>query len=138
MFPQEGLPDKAQTFEVRTEWIDLAAKDACPCRRDSNAAERIAPRMIGACQIDSSAPSAAISPGEWKLINWREDGAAKFYLSVNNPDERYNLTRLNLGASEGLEQRLDAELQQVDANIPSANLAYGMNEPTGQPPPGDR
>ena len=84
------------------------------------------------------APSGAIRAADWKLIKWYEDGSTELYNLGNDPGERYDLSKLNPRASAGLERRLDAWLQQVDANMPSSNPAYDGDNPSGRLPPNER
>lgn len=84
------------------------------------------------------APSAAIRAGAWKLIRWYEDGAIELYDLASDPGERYDLSALRPEKAESLRTRLDAWLDEVDANMPSRNPSYDASKPSGRLPPDER
>ncbi len=84
------------------------------------------------------APSAAIRMGDWKLIKWYEDGATELYDLGEDPGERYDIKKLRPEQAAALEERLQAWLNEVDANMPSANPAFDATKPSGRLPPDQR
>ena len=84
------------------------------------------------------APSAALRAGDWKLIKWYEDSSIEVYNLANDPGERYNLAGLLRERSKSLQQRLEAWLKDVDANMPTKNPKYDPDKPSGRYPPDRR
>ena len=84
------------------------------------------------------APSAAVRMDQWKLIRWYEDGATELYDLGIDPGERYDLKRLRPDQAQTLAASLDGWLEDVDANMPSMNLAFDEERPSGRLPPDER
>lgn len=84
------------------------------------------------------APGAAIREGNWKLIRWYENGATELYHLGDDPGERYELSRMFPDKATALNDRLRAWLEDVDANMPTANDAYSADKPSGRLPPDQR
>lgn len=84
------------------------------------------------------APSAAVRMDQWKLIRWYEDGATELYDLGIDPGERYDLKRLRPDQAQTLAASLDGWLEDVDANMPSMNLAFDEERPSGPLPPDER
>lgn len=84
------------------------------------------------------APSAALRDGDWKLIQWYEDSSIEVYNLANDPGERYNLAGLLPERSKSLQERLEAWLKDVDANMPAKNPKYDPAKPSGRYPPDRR
>ncbi|HEV7222647.1 MAG TPA: sulfatase [Pirellulales bacterium] len=78
------------------------------------------------------APGAAIRRGDWKLIEWLEDGRAELFDLAADPGEQLDL------AAEQPERvaKLRAELQdwqrEVGAKFPTPNPAYDPAKPSGR------
>ena len=84
------------------------------------------------------APGAAIRDGNWKLIRWYENGATELYHLGDDPGERYELSKMFPSEAQALNGRLQAWLESVDANMPTANGAYSADKPSGRLPPDQR
>jgi len=84
------------------------------------------------------APSAAIRDGDWKLIQWYEDGATELFHLGQDPGENYDLSKLKPKLTEKLQRRLSAWLDEVDANMPKGNEAYDPGQPSGRLAPSER
>ena len=84
------------------------------------------------------APGAAIREGSWKLIRWYENGATELYNLANDAGERYDLSELVPDRAARLGETLDQWLNDVGANMPSANPRYSATRPSGRLPPDER
>jgi arylsulfatase A-like enzyme len=66
-------------------------------------------------------PSGAIREGDWKLIEWYEDGRTELFNLHQDLGEKYNLVRLHAEKAKELHGRLRAWRSQVDATLPARN-----------------
>ncbi len=66
------------------------------------------------------APTAAIRDGDWKLIEWYEDGRLELYNLADDIGEQRNLSDSNPAKRDELHAKLVAWRKSVDANMPSA------------------
>ena len=64
------------------------------------------------------APSGAIREGDWKLIEWFEDGSIELYDLANDPGERTNLVLDRPEVADRLQKALGAWRRGVDAAMP--------------------
>jgi len=53
-------------------------------------------------------PSSAVRAGDWKLVEWLEDGKTELYDLAADPSEMHDLTAANPERAAGLRRRLDA------------------------------
>ncbi|MEX2141058.1 MAG: sulfatase [Pirellulales bacterium] len=69
-------------------------------------------------------PSGAIRDGDWKLIEFFEDGRTELYNLKSDPSEKTDLSRQEVTTAEALAARLTAWRQQVGAKLPTPNPDY--------------
>ena len=65
------------------------------------------------------APSGAIRKGDWKLIEWYEDGTLELFDLANDIGEQHNVAPDHPDIVEELHARLDAWRNTVDARMPT-------------------
>jgi len=75
------------------------------------------------------APSGAVRDGDWKLIEWYEDGALELYNLAQDPGETTNLATKEPARAKTLQQELHAWRTTVKATMPTPNPDY---RPRGQ------
>ncbi len=78
------------------------------------------------------APGAAIRRGDWKLIEWFEDGAVELFDLRRDPGETINLAREELGRVQALHAELRGWEKAVGALRPEPNRAYSPEKPSGR------
>ena len=78
------------------------------------------------------APHGAIRDGDWKLIEWFEDGALELYNIPQDLSEKTNLAAQHPDKVSALRAKLVAWRQQVGALLPTPNPAY---DPNAKSPP---
>ncbi len=66
-------------------------------------------------------PAGAIRQGDWKLIEWFEDGAVELYHLATDPGEARDLSSLMPGRAESMRRRLAAWRESVGARMPAPN-----------------
>lgn len=64
-------------------------------------------------------PAGAVRQGDWKLIEWYEDGSRELYNLRTDPGEQNNLATLEPARTRKLAQHLDAWRKEVKAVMPS-------------------
>ena len=69
-------------------------------------------------------PAGAIRMGNYKLIEFFEDGRLELYNLANDVGERHNLTSTETGKTADMHARLIAWRKSVDAVMPRPNPAY--------------
>ncbi len=69
-------------------------------------------------------PGGAIRDGEWKLIEFYEDGRAELFHLKTDPGERVNLVNREAGRARRMRAQLDAWRKSVNAVMPQPNPAY--------------
>jgi arylsulfatase A-like enzyme len=69
-------------------------------------------------------PSGAVREGDWKLIEWYEDGRIELFDLRQDLSEHYNLVRLYPGKAEQLHGRLKAWRADLGAAMPAPNPRY--------------
>ncbi len=67
------------------------------------------------------APHGAIRDGDWKLIEWYEDGALELYNIPQDISEQHNLAAKNPGQVKELHAKLVAWRKEVGAVMPTPN-----------------
>lgn len=65
------------------------------------------------------APGSAVSSGDWKLIRFYEEGISELYNLAEDPGEANNLVKSHPEKATELEEKLDAWLEEVEAQMPS-------------------
>jgi arylsulfatase A-like enzyme len=63
-------------------------------------------------------PSGSVRMGDWKLIEWFEDGALELYDLRNDPGEGSDLSESEPERARTLHERLKAWRESVGANMP--------------------
>jgi arylsulfatase A-like enzyme len=66
-------------------------------------------------------PAGAVRDGDWKLIEWFEDGSRELYNLRQDPAEKTNLAPANPEISQRLQARLDRWRKEVKAVMPTQN-----------------
>lgn len=69
-------------------------------------------------------PGGAIRDGEWKLIEFYEDGRVELYHLASDAGERLNLAEKHRDRARQMRARLDAWRKSVGAVMPKVNPAY--------------
>lgn len=78
------------------------------------------------------APAAAVRLGDWKLIEWLEDGRVELFQLANDPGEATNLAAAEPERCAQLRRRLHDWQRQVGAVMPAKNPAYDPAKPNGR------
>jgi arylsulfatase A-like enzyme len=71
-----------------------------------------------------AAPSGAIRKGDYKLIEFYEDGRVELYNLKDDPAERHDLVATMPDEAAELHQQLHRWLKDVDAQMPCPNPDY--------------
>lgn len=69
-------------------------------------------------------PGSAIREGDWKLIEWFEDGRLELYNLANDIGETEDLSGKHLERVKAMHAKLQAWRESVDARMPSPNPKY--------------
>jgi arylsulfatase A-like enzyme len=78
------------------------------------------------------APSAAIRRGDWKLIEWLEDGRVELFNLAQDIGEQHDLATDEPQRVAELLQDLHAWQSEVGAKFPIDNPAYDPDKPSGR------
>ena len=78
------------------------------------------------------APGAAIREGEWKLIEWFDDGRAELYDLASDPSETRNRVLDVPERAAALRDRLHGWQRDVGALMTTPNPAYDPTRPNGR------
>jgi arylsulfatase A-like enzyme len=78
------------------------------------------------------APSAAIRRGDWKLIEWQDDGRLELFNLANDISEKENLADKEPEKARALLQELKAWQKDVGAKFPIPNPAYDAGKKNGR------
>ena len=70
------------------------------------------------------APGGAVRDGDWKLIEWYEDGAMELYNLADDIGERNNLAASNPAKAKELHDQLIAWRKDLNAIMPTPNPAF--------------
>lgn len=79
------------------------------------------------------APGGAVRDGDWKLIEWYEDGALELFNLRDDPSERDNRALAEPERLRRLHRRLQEWRADVGARMPTPNPAFPAARPTGPP-----
>ena len=77
------------------------------------------------------APCGAVRDGDWKLIEWFEDGSQELFSLRADPGEKRNLAAKQPGKVKALLEKLRAWRKDVNAVMPTPNPDF---EPAAKPP----
>jgi len=76
------------------------------------------------------APSGAVRDGDWKLIEWFEDGQLELFHLADDPGERNNLATTNPAKARELHAKLVAWRHELNALMPTPNPDWtGKTQP---------
>lgn len=75
-------------------------------------------------------PYSAVRSGDWRLIEFHEDGSLALYNLANDLSESHNLVDAKPRQTERLQAKLDAWRAAVDAQMPTPNPAYDPTRAT--------
>lgn len=78
------------------------------------------------------APSAAVRRGDWKLIEWQENGRVELFNLAQDIGEQTNLAEKEPQRVAGLRAELAAWQKQVGAKFPTPNPDYDATKPSGR------
>ena len=78
------------------------------------------------------APGAAIRRGDWKLIEWQEDGQVELFNLANDISEANNLAKSEPTRVNALLAELHAWQKEVGARFPIPNPRYDPTKPSGR------
>jgi arylsulfatase A-like enzyme len=76
-----------------------------------------------------TAPGSAIRAGDWKLIEYFEDGHLELYNLSDDLGEKHNLAAANPAKTQELHTQLVAWRKQIGAPLPTANPPAGTTAP---------
>lgn len=79
-----------------------------------------------------SAPGAAIRKGEWKLIEWFEDGKIELFNLKHDLAEQHDLSKAEPARVRALIEELHQWQKGVGAVFPSHNEDYDADKPSGR------
>ncbi|HAL73049.1 MAG TPA: sulfatase [Verrucomicrobiales bacterium] len=80
------------------------------------------------------APGAAIRMGDWKLIEWYEDGRRELFNLREDLGEQKDLALSNPDQVNVLAAKLEAWRKDVGALMPTPNPSYDASQPSGRLP----
>ncbi|GAA5147736.1 sulfatase [Prosthecobacter algae] len=80
------------------------------------------------------APGAAIRMGDWKLIEWYEDGRRELFNLREDLGEQKDLATSNPDQVTALAAKLEAWRKDVGALMPTPNPGYDASQPSGRLP----
>ncbi|MEQ1854142.1 MAG: sulfatase, partial [Chthoniobacteraceae bacterium] len=78
------------------------------------------------------APAAAIRRGDWKLIEWQEDGRVELFNLAQDIGEKNDLAVRELRRVEPLHAELHSWQKRVGAKFPIPNPSYDTAKPNGR------
>jgi arylsulfatase A-like enzyme len=79
------------------------------------------------------APHGAIRDGDWKLIEWYEDGAMELYDIAHDLREKNDLAAQHPDKVKALHEKLIAWRKDVNAVMPTPNPDYDPNAKSARP-----
>jgi arylsulfatase A-like enzyme len=78
------------------------------------------------------APGGAVRSGDWKLIEWYEDGRLELYDLGRDPSETHDLSEREPERVKELHGMLAAWRTAVGARMPTPNPAFDASQPSGR------
>ena len=79
------------------------------------------------------APYGVVREGDWKLIEWYEDGALELYNIPQDIGEKNNLAPQHPDKVKALHGKLIAWRKEVNAAMPTPNPKYDPAKPDSKP-----
>ena len=79
-----------------------------------------------------SAPAGAVRAGDWKLIEWYEDGALELYDLSSDISEANDLADEHPGKVKELHAKLTAWLKETGARMSSENPGFNPEKRAGR------
>jgi arylsulfatase A-like enzyme len=73
---------------------------------------------------DAARPSSIIRQGDWKMIEWLEDGSTELYNLKDDPKETQNLSTELSGKVQALKKELQQWRTEAQVQLPSPNPDY--------------
>jgi arylsulfatase A len=70
---------------------------------------------------NTTTPVSAIHRGDWKLLEYYEDGKTELYNLTDDPREQQDLAQQKTDKATELKQQLHAWLKEVNAQLPELN-----------------
>jgi hypothetical protein len=80
------------------------------------------------------APGGAIRDGEWKLIEWYEDGVLELFNLRQDLSEQYNLAELYPERTQKMRAMLAQWRERTGAVMPTENPSYDPAKLSGRKP----
>jgi len=74
----------------------------------------------------TTTPASAIREGDWKLIEYHEDGRVELFNLTDDPGESHDLAAANSDKATQLRDKLHAWRQDVNAQMPTSNPAVSQ------------
>lgn len=81
----------------------------------------------------SATPYSAIREGDWKLIEWFEDGRIELYNLTRDVGEMDNLAPVRTELASRLHEKLKMWREKVGAQLPTTNPDYDPEKSWGEP-----
>ncbi|MFO0909196.1 MAG: sulfatase [Isosphaeraceae bacterium] len=80
----------------------------------------------------TTTPVSAIRSGDWKLLEYYDDGRTELYNLASDPGESRNVASDQPAVARRLRTTLHDWRREVDAQVPTINPAYQTPSPTGK------
>jgi len=120
-----GLPPKAQQHLAGVSLVPLLKQTGVP---DREAIYWHYPHYGN----QGGAPAGAIRAGDWKLIEWYEDGRRELFNLRDDLGEQHNLAAQYPEKGAALQAKLQAWRTSVNARMPAPNPTYDPQGPDGR------
>jgi arylsulfatase A-like enzyme len=76
-------------------------------------------------------PGGALRAGNWKLVEFYEEGAAELYQLSDDPAEKHDLSKKHPAKKAELQKLLDGWRKRTGAKMPEPNPGYRPKPTTG-------
>lgn len=116
------FPTICEAAGVNAETVD--GRSLLPVLRGNKSAERPLFWHYPHYSDQGGRPSGAVRLGDWKLIEFFEDGRLELFHLADDPGERRNLARREAGRAKKLHRILSDWRRSVDAAMPTPNPQY--------------
>ena len=81
---------------------------------------------------DSNAPTTAVREGDWKLIEWYEDGRLELFNLADDIGEKTNLAKKHPDKVKALATKLAAWPKDTGARMPTKNANFDPGKREGR------